>query len=306
MSLGFGKVVMRYLRTLIATSAILIAILVVAVVPTSTAQKLKDAQPDLACFEPELPHQLGRRTVVDVPDYDVVSARVRSESATYDLVQNQFSFFSAPGSGPLIHGRQDVLANSELIRRFAVQDMELIVAASIAHQASDIKDRPFGADALETFVLENVKPDASVGIAQLRPSEVVYWAPELIGADLLDPEVAVRVMTAKLEKADRTISRTYPNVNATDRTMLLALVQNDSSEIAMHDTIDAFFVTANGDWPTLLASDQAKSRGWTKQLRLMLVQVDWLVSEGWPKPAGLDRDRWAQVAFPLSNLDTGG
>lgn len=296
---------MRFKGVVLAALAVLSLVLVLLVVPTSTAQKLKEAQPDLACFEPELPHQLGRRTMIEVPDYAVAPARLRSESATYGLVQNQFSLFAAPGNTPLVHGRQDVLANSELIRRFAMQDLELIVAASIAHQASDIKDRPFGADAVETFVLENVNPDASVGIAQLRASEVVYWAPELIGADLLEPEVAVRIMTAKLEKANRYISRTYPEVNATDRTMLLALVQNDSNEIMMHNTIDAFFVAANGDWETMLALDQAKSRDWAEQLRLVLVQADWLVSKGWPKPAGLERNRWAQIAFPRTNLVAG-
>ncbi|MEZ4769338.1 MAG: hypothetical protein R2844_13040 [Caldilineales bacterium] len=235
---------MRSRRVTLAAFAVLSGILVLIAVPTSVAQRPRELQPDLACFEPELPHQLGRRTHAEVPDYAVVPARLRSESAAYDLVQDQISFFGAPGSAPLLHGRQDVLANSELIRRFAVQDLELIVAASIAHQASDIKDRPFGADAVETFVLENVNPDASVGIAQLRPSEVVYWAPELIGADLLEPEIAVRVMTAKLEKADHYIARTYPEASVTDRTMLLALAQNDSSEIAMHKTIGAFFVGA--------------------------------------------------------------
>ncbi len=219
------------------------------------------------------------------------------------LSRTRSVFSAAPGNAPFVHGRQDVLANGELIRRFAVQDMELIVAAAIAHQASDFKDRPFGADAVETFWLDNVDADASVGIAQLRASEVVYWAPELIGADLLDPEVAVRVMTGKLEKADQYIRRSYPDASATDRIMLLALIQNDSSEIAMHNTVDAFFVTAGGDWETLLLLDEAKSRDWSEQLRLVLVQFDWLVSQGWQKPAGVDRDRWAQIAFPPREPD---
>lgn len=292
---------MRIQRVLVFALAVLAVAVAVLVGPTATAQKMKEAQPDLGCFEPELPHQLGRRTAAEIPSNAVAPARLRSESATYSLVQNPISFFSVPGSVPLAHGRQDVLANSELIHRYAVQDMELIVAAAIAHQASDVRDRPFGADAVETFWLENVDPDASVGIAQLRASEVVYWAPELIGSDLLEPEIAVQVMTAKLEKADHYISRTYSDVNTTDRYMLLALVQNDSSEIAMRNTIDAFFVTANRDWETLLSSEQAKSRYWVKQLRLILIQLDWLVGEGWEKPEGIDRDRWAQIAFPRSD-----
>lgn len=296
---------MRFKRVLIAALVVLAAGLALLLGPTATAQKTKSTQPDLAYSEPELPHQLGRRTVVEIPDYDLVPASLRSESTTYTLVQNPVSFFSAPGIDPFVHGRQDVLANSELIRRFAVKDLELIVAASIAHQASDFKDRPFGADAVETFWLDNVDSDASVGIAQLRASEVVYWAPELVGADLLDPEMAVRVMTAKLEKADHYIGRTYPDVSVTDRIMLLALVQNDSTEIAMRNTVDAFFVTASGDWETLLLLDQAKSRDWAQQLQLILVQFDWLVGQGWEKPDGINRDRWAQIAFPRTNRATG-
>lgn len=296
---------MRFKRVCIAALAVLAASFTLLLGPTATAQKTRGGQPDLASSEPELPHQLGRRTSVEVPDYIAVPARLRSESVTYDLVQEPVSFFSAPGNTPFVHGRQDVLANGELIRRFAVKEMELIVAAAIAHQASDFKDRPFGADAVETFWLDNVNADASVGIAQLRASEVVYWAPELVGADLLDPEVAVRVMIAKLEKANHYIRRTYPGASVTDRIMLLALVQNDSSEIAMHNTVDAFFVTAGGDWETLLLLDEAKSRDWAEQLRLVLVQFDWLVSQGWQKPAGIDRGRWAQIAFPRTNQTAG-
>lgn len=296
---------MRIQRVSVFALTALAVALAVLIGPTATAQKMKAVQPDLVWSEPELPHQLGRRTAVEVPSHDIAPPELRSESATYTLVQNPISLLSLPGGGSLAHGRQDVLANSELIRRFAVQDMELIVAAAIAHQASDVKDRPFGADAVETFWLENVNPDASVGIAQLRASEVVYWAPDLIGSDLLEPEVAVRVMTAKLEKAVHYISRTYPDVTTTDRYMLLALVQNDSTEIAMRNTIDAFFVTANRDWEAMLSSDQAKSRDWNEQLRLVLVQFDWLVSEGWEMPAGIDRDRWALIAFPRASETAG-
>ncbi|MCO5244245.1 MAG: hypothetical protein M9927_10530 [Anaerolineae bacterium] len=295
---------MRFNRVFLAALALLAASLGLLFGPTAIAEKNKTTQPDLACFEPELPHQLGRRTVVEVPDYLVAPASLRSESAAYDMIRYPVSFLSAPGVDPFIHGRQDVLANSDLIRRFAVKDMELIVAATIAHQASDAKDRPFGADAVETFWIENVDPDASVGIAQLRASEVVYWAPELVGADLLDPEVAVRVMTAKLEKANRYISRADPDTSITDRTMLLALVQNDSSEIAMRNTLNAFFVTARQDWTTMLSLDEAKSRDWMEQLRLVLVQYDWLVSQGWEKPAGIDRDFWARTAFPRASKTT--
>lgn len=277
---------------------VLTAALTPLVMPTAGAEKLVGNQPDLARDEPELPHQLGRRTTVEVPSYAVVPATLRTESGAYDLVQDQVSFFSAPGLVPLIHGRQDVAANSELIRRYAVRDLELIVAASIAHQASDVKDRPFGADAVESFWLKTINPDASVGIAQLRASEVVYWAPDLVGADLLQPEVAIRVMTAKLDKANRYLNRAYPDVDATDRYMLLALVQNDSSEIAMRNTIDAFFQGAGRDWTAMLSTSQADSRDWTEQLRLVLIQLDWLVIQGWEKPEGLDRDVWAGIAFP--------
>ena len=39
---------------------------------------------------------------------------------------------------------------------------------------------------------------------------------------------------------------------------------------------------------------------WRKQLRLVFLHADWLLSQGWETPAGLDRTRWAAVAFSVS------
>lgn len=288
---------MRIPRKLFSALAFLTVAIALLLGVTVLAERPNSPQPDLACFEPELPDNLGRDTLDEARGAEARPAEPPSEPAGYQLIQNSVSLLSTPGDAPFVHGRQDVLENSDLIRRYAPQELELIVAASIAHQASDVKDRPFGADSVETFWLENVDPDASVGIAQLRASEVVYWAPRLVGADLLDPEIAVRVMTAKLAKANQYISRTYPDVSISDRMMLLALVQNDSTEIAMRRTIDPFFRAADRNWEMHLSSNQARSRDWTEQLRLVLVQLDWLVSEGWAMPAGVDRDRWAEIAF---------
>jgi hypothetical protein len=145
---------------------------------------------------------------------------------TYDLWQ--WGISSLSGLGPIspIQGRREVMAHAEEIKRWAPDDLELLVAASIAHQASDFKDRPFGTDALELVWRELVDDNISVGIAQLRQEEVSLWAPYLYGVDLLSPEVAIRIMTAKLSQTNTYILRNHPEVAPTDRFMLLALAQN--------------------------------------------------------------------------------
>jgi len=109
--------------------------------------------------------------------------------------------------------------------------------------------------------------------------------------------VAVRVMTAKLSKANHYILRTYGKTPETDRLMLLALVQNTTTEIGMHRTIDYFFRDAGRDWDVMLASEEAELLDWREQLRLILVHVDWLIAAGWTEPADLDRDLWSRIAF---------
>ena len=65
----------------------------------------------------------------------------------------------------------------------------------------------------------------------------------------------------------------------------------------MRRTIDYFFQKARRNWDDMLNSEEGKRLNWRKQLRLVFVHADWLLSQGWQQPAGLDRTRWATVAF---------
>ncbi|MER2600123.1 MAG: hypothetical protein ABTQ73_11440 [Caldilineales bacterium] len=211
----------------------------------------------------------------------------------------QWGISSLSGLGPIspIQGRRAVEQNAAEIHRWAPDAIELLVAASIAHQASDFKDRPFGTDALEIVWRELINDNISVGIAQLREQEVVYWAPRLQGVDLLAPEAAIRVMTAKLNQTHRYIIHTYPDASVTDQMMLLALAQNAASYKTVSDTVDFFFGEANRNWNTMLESDHAQNRDWQEQLRLVLVHVNWLVEQNWEIPEGLDLAAWERIAF---------
>lgn len=291
---------MRRVRLTVALTVMLSAGLIATLLPTAMAQKPSSTeQPDLAIDEPENPHSLGFRTTA----YTAQSARDLKASEdqpwqpTYQLWQEGISYSSALGAIAPAHGRKDVLTYADAIHAMVSVDLELLVAASIAHQASDIRDRPFGTDLVEEFWRQYMDANASVGIAQLRPEEVVYWAPELVGQDLLAPEVAIRVMAAKLAKANQYILRAYPMADPTDRTMLLAIVQNTSNEPDMRRTIDFFFDDARLDWTAMLNSQQGRHLDWREQLRLVFVHAEWLLGQGWPEPAGLDPNRWAAVAF---------
>lgn len=226
-------------------------------------------------------------------------ARAHDESpqATYHLWQESITAYSDEEAPALLHGRQDVQDHAATIRYYVPQELELLVAAAIAHQASDAKDRPFGTDTVEVLWRELVDEDASVGIAQIREDEIAEWIPQLRGEDPLAPEVAIRVMNAKLMAADLYMTKRYGQVSPTDRAMLLALVQNLTSHRAMAATIDFFFQEAGGDWDVMLAGDLALRYDWQEQLRLVLVHVDWLIAQGWTPLTGMDRQNWRQIAF---------
>lgn len=215
----------------------------------------------------------------------------------YDLWQLGISSLSGLGPISPIQGRREVQQHADEIKQWAPDDLELLVAASIAHQASDFKDRPFGTDTLERVWRELVNDNISVGIAQLRRNEVIYWAPQLRNLDLLTPEVAIRVMTAKLSQTERYILRNYPDVSDTDRMMLLALAQNAASFATVRNTVDYFFRVAHGSWPVMLIGQRAQEQDWREQLRLVYLHAEWLTQQGWPAPATLDMDFWAEVAF---------
>lgn len=215
----------------------------------------------------------------------------------YDLWQLGISSLSGLGPISPLQGRREVMRHADEIRQWAPDDLELLVAASIAHQASDFKDRPFGTDAVEAVWRALIDDNISVGIAQLRRDEVASWAPYLQGVDLLSPEMAIFVMIGKLRQSNDYILYRHPKIADTDRYMLLALAQNTSSSESMRSTVDFFVDVADGDWMTMLASARAKEYDWQEQLRLVQLHVDWLIDQGWPAPSGLDRDYWSRVAF---------
>ena len=134
----------------------------------------------------------------------------------------------------LLHGRSDVLANSELIQSVAEEYPGVapaMVAAAIAEQASDL-ERIFGLDVLEkTTLFFPGQEDMSVGIAQIRPTEAMSLGLSLDPLDLFDPEIAVRGMVAKLRAVDERISAlqdpAHP-ISLTERYMLLSLGQNSA------------------------------------------------------------------------------
>lgn len=216
---------------------------------------------------------------------------------TFELWQRGISYLSALGPLSPVHGRNDVVTNADQIELWAPDDLELLVAAAIAHQASDFKDRPFGIDAIEVIWRGLFDDGISVGIAQLRSEEVADLAPELAAFDPLSPEIAIRVMASKVSRANRYILQTHPEVSDTDRFMLLALAQNAASYATMLDMVDYFFDVAGADWSLMLAGEPEREHNWRLQLRLVLLHADWLVEQGWPPPEGLDLVRWTRIAF---------
>lgn len=197
---------------------------------------------------------------------------------------------------PLDHGLRDAIDSKRAIETWAGNYgvAPLIVAASIAHQAGDIVDRPFGSDAAERGLLL-VRPNASIGIAQIRPSELKYYAPDLVGNEeaLFDPVVAARIMSAKLAYADSLLQDPkYKGISTTDRYMLLAIVQNSDNPGGMPKVFDAFI--ANGmNWGRTLRNEE----GWTGQVRSVALHMQWLLGNGYELPAGLDMDYWLRNAF---------
>ena len=227
------------------------------------------------------------------PNNNPTSRSASSGSSTSTQYQVWKSGLSAISDIGLAHGRKDV-ATYEMLIRQAPESLQLIVAASIAHQASDPKDRPFGTDLLEKLFYRKLRPDGSVGIAQLKPSELDRFG--LGGRDPLDPNVAVLGMTAKLLEADAYISTKSETVSNTDRLMLLALVQNTASHQQMMTVIDTFYSSAIQSWDTMLGTEYAKDH-WVEQSRLILLHIEYLVENGWTLPMGTDLDFWRSKAF---------
>jgi hypothetical protein len=211
----------------------------------------------------------------------------------YGIWQVAMTYYSGFGRvrHPLLHGRNDVQAHTEAIRQSTPPHLELIVAASIAHQASDPKDRPYGTSAWE-IMMGSVDSKQTVGIAQLQPWEIEEWAPALAGQSRFDPDVAIRVMAAKIEAADQYIleqAEGYGGISQTDRFMLLAIAQNCGRRKKMENAVNTFF--AHGMDSVL------ENTEYRLQLRLVVLHIDWLLSQGWVLPEGVDLDYWRRTAF---------
>jgi RHS repeat-associated protein len=211
----------------------------------------------------------------------------------YGIWQAGMTYYSGYGRvpHPLLHGRNDAAANTASIKRSAPRHLELMVAASIAHQASDPKDRPYGTDVIDV--------GKSQGIAQLQLSEIETWAPSLAGGSRHDPEVAISVMTGKLQYAEFAILGAQKEggiISKTDRYMLLALAQNCAKARQIQDTI-ATFLGAGRDWDQAFDDPLAKRNDWKEQLRLMVLHIDWLLLNGWELPEGVDLYYIREKAF---------
>ena len=197
----------------------------------------------------------------------------------------------------LMHGRNDVRHYQATIAALAVEYQgvdAILVAAAIAHQASDYKERPFGWDWLDKgwASVKNVfmhKP-ASQGIAQLRPDEMERYVGR--GADPYDPEGSIRAMYGKVAEANDAILARDPFISTTDRYMLLAIAQNSQSG----DPIGIFFAE-DGGWSALKSNEQAGT-AWTDLLQLVYIQLEWAIAQGWwEAPEDLDLELWHEIAF---------
>ncbi len=216
---------------------------------------------------------------------------------------------------PPVHGRADTVNYREDIFKITQEycgeapcsELDAtLVAAAIAHQASDPIDRPFGTswgDEFTEFLYEQgvTSRSPSIGMAQLTDGELVKlrnagYLNDCSGNDPYDPEVAIYGMTAKLHQANDTLilyERSHGQLPPTDRMMLLAIAQNEGSSV-----VHAFY-NADRDWDKLIRENKSvdKRETYARNLRYMALHIDWLVATGWPWPKEIDMNRWRQAAF---------
>ncbi len=240
--------------------------------------------------DPESPDEAAGDTLWEAR-YQIYQELISQGSAP--LFRSGEDYLEAEDGTPicLLHGRSDVLANSELIQSVAEEYPAIapaMVAAAIAEQASDV-ERIFGLDILEkTTLFFPGQEDMSVGIAQIRPTEAMSLGLSADPLELFDPEIAVRGMVAKLRAVDERITAlqdpAHP-ISLTERYMLLSLGQNSPG------SVDSY-IAAEGDWALLL--DQSNN---ARVMRYFLVHLDWLIANGWKLPEDVDLEMWRQVAF---------
>jgi hypothetical protein len=169
----------------------------------------------------------------------------------------------------------------------------IMTAASIAHQASDIVERPFGCvvfDEAQAGLGILLGKDTSKGIAQLRQQEIEQLVGP--GADPYDPTDAIKGMYAKLAQANAKISAYDSSIGMTDRYMLLAIAQNSNAG----NPIDYFFGDGSREWSEMINREKYGDN-WTFQLRQVLLHLEWMVAQGWELPEGVDLQQWQQTVF---------
>jgi RHS repeat-associated protein len=207
--------------------------------------------------------------------------------------------FSSRSFGYWMHGRQTVASNAGLIRGEVTADRQLTVAAFVSQQDSEMfGERAFGTDVFERLFVASGRSNKEVsrGIAQLTPSEMETYAPELAGADLWNHQNAIRGMAAKVDYIDQYISGAASanggSISWTDRFMLLAICQNTGKVEDAQYRVDYYF-QKGGKW-----ADVFMERGDLQEtLREVVVQIYWLLSQGWALPEGVDLEQMKRDAF---------
>ena len=215
-----------------------------------------------------------------------------------------------------MHGRKDILNNAEAIQEITQQycanhpcpEDATLIAAAIAHQASDPTDRPFSWDVVDVFTEFaheqgwKERPP-SVGIAQLTREEFANLRKTghldiCKSDDLYDPEVAIYGMSAKLWAAYDRIKeyeKEFRELSLTDRAMLFALAQNEGAGV-----VNTFFSSeVDMDWDKMLREvpERDKRETYTRNLRYVALHIDWLVGKGWSWPPDIDMNYWRVTAF---------
>jgi hypothetical protein len=263
--------------------------------------------------DPANPQSFNRYTYVNNRPLSYIDSSGHAPwQANYVLWKLGLNILSSEAARHFAHGRQDVRENfGPIIGISATYGASpLVVAASVAHQASDV-ERAFGTDVIES-IATYLKPNQSVGIAQLRPWEHWAWSsgtspdPNDLGYVegvngnrlSLHPIAAVLGMSQKIAMQDYTLGQLSAHglsMSQTDRFMLLAIGQNCSRWNQFTHVVSAFG-QHQGNWSNIL-SVEPKGYAWQEQLRFILLHIEWLLENGMALPEGLDLDYWRRIAF---------
>ncbi len=206
-------------------------------------------------------------------------------------------------------GLREVERNRVLIEQLADDNVSsVLLAAAVANQGNSYQ-RPFGWQGLEQAQIwlgqhiewpqtqwpqwqwahsrwEARFEQYSVGIAQITPQEArdlgaPQFGPNQLPTGLLDAEVSIRLMRAKLAAHQQVVTAAGLQLNETDRFVLTAIGNNDGPAI-----IQAY-IDRGGDLITLLNTYP----GARVQLAKIMSYINYLHEhEGWPLPVGVNCD----------------